>query len=38
MYSLKKKAYGYRKKSLRDEHITENYKVLKKTFFKSVPW
>ena len=39
MYSLEKKkqkkktVYG---KELRDEHVGENYKILKQTFFKSV--
>ena len=36
MYSLKKR-HKDTEKSQRDEHITENYKILKKTFFKSVP-
>ena len=37
MYSLKKKTKDTGK-SYRDEHIAENYKILKRTFFNSVCW
>ena len=39
IYSLKKKDFRIRKKlKRRDEHIAKIYKILKKTFLKSVRW